>query len=171
MQRIVALATETARLGIGAAFLLDDYERLSEDDRSLLPDPYGLGLTACIAKTARRLHQLGIVGAVDYIFESGDRGQGSTKRALEEVFAISDKKKKFAFNSLSFGSKAEFPGLQLADVLAYETGRFVPLALGWDSSPERKCFQALRERNEHYAMLFDFDELTKQAANQRRRRR
>jgi hypothetical protein len=171
MKRIVALASETARLGMAATLLPDDYDRLPEEDRELLPDPYGLCLIACLAKTARTLHRQGITDEdVEYVFESGDEGQGTTQSVLEELFAKPAKRKEFSFHSLRFASKAEFPGLQLADIFAFEAGRYVPFALGWDSSPERKCFQALRERNEHYAMLMDYEELTKLAAKHRQRR-
>ena len=171
MKHIVALASGTARFGMDATFLLDDYERLPNEDYELLPDPYGLCLTACIGKTARTLHRRGIRDDVEYVFESGDPGQGTTKRDLEELFAIPAKRKEFSFRSLRFAGKAEFPGLQLADFFAFEAGRYVPRALGWNSSPERRCFRALLEGNDHYTMLFDFDELKKLAANQRSRRR
>ncbi len=171
MKRIVALASETARLGMAATLLPDDYDRLPEKDREVLPDPYGLCLMACLAKTARTLHRQGITGEeVEYVFESGDVGQGTTKSVLEELFAKPAKRKEFSFHSLRFASKAEFPGLQLADIFAFEAGRYVPFALGWDSSPERKCFQALRERNEHYGMLMDYEELTKLATKHWQRR-
>jgi hypothetical protein len=171
MKRIVALASETARLGMGATLLLDDFERLTDDDKEVIPDhPYGLCLIACIGKTARTLHRQGISDHVDYVFELGDAGQGSARIAVEELFASPTKRRQFSFNSLSFAPKETFPGLQLADVLAFETGRYMPLALGWATSPERKCFQALRERNEHYTMLFDSEELTKMAAKHRQRR-
>lgn len=145
MERIVALASNAARLGIAATMLLGDYERLSADDRKALPpDPYGLCLTACIGRTARLLHDRGMTGGIDYVFESGDARQGTTKRHLEELFASPANRKKFAFNSLNFAPKAKCPGLQLADILAYETGRIVPRALDWVTSPERKSFRAWR---------------------------
>jgi hypothetical protein len=169
MKRIVALASETGRLGMGATLLPDDYERLPEADRAVLPDPYPLCLMACIGKTARTLHRQGITDDVEYVFEAGDEGQGTTKSVLEELFTKPAKRKEFSFHSLRFAAKTEFPGLQLADIFAFESGRYVPFALGWDSSQERKCFQALRERNQHYAMLLDFDELSKLASNYRRR--
>ena len=54
-----------------------------------------------------------------------------------------------------------FPALQLADILAYETGRFVPFVLGWDTSPVRKGFQAmLDDGNPYVSMLFNFEELS-----------
>ena len=171
MKRIVALASASPRLAMGAALLMDDFERLSDDDKQVIPDhPYGLCLIACIGKTARTLHRQGIADHVDYVFESGDAGQGGARIAVKELFANQTKRRQFAFSSLNFAPKEKFPGLQLADVLAFETGRYVPLALGWATSPERKCFQALRERNEHYTMLFDFEELTKMAAKHRQRR-
>src|SRR5689334_12941789 len=79
MRRIVALASETTRIGMGATLLPDHYERLSQNDRELLPDSYGLCVTACIAKTARTLQRARIAEHVDYVFESGDAGQGTTK--------------------------------------------------------------------------------------------
>jgi hypothetical protein len=167
MRRIVALASETTRMGIGATLLPDHYERLSQNDRELLPDSYGLCVTACIAKTARTLQRARIAEHVDYVFESGDAGQGTTKLLLEQLFAKSTRREQYAFHSLRFEPKAKFPGLQLADIFAFETGRYVPFALGWDASPERKCFQELRNGNKHYAMIFDFEELTKLASSRR----
>lgn len=121
----MALASETIRIGMGATLLPDDYEALSQSDRDILPDPYALCLTSCIAKTARTLHRAGMTEPVDYVFESGDAGQGTTKLILEELFANPIKLKRFAFRSLSFEPKAKFPGLQLADIFAWEAGRYV----------------------------------------------
>ncbi len=170
MERIVALAAEAVRLGMAAALHLDDYDRMSAEDQKLIPEPYGLCLTACIAKTARLLHRSGITTEIDYVFESGDAGQGRTRVALEELFANSAKKKQCALHSLTFEPKARFPGLQLADVLAWETGRYVPLALGWKSSPLRKSFRGLLVSNQHSGVLFDFDNLSQMAARERKRR-
>jgi hypothetical protein len=166
MDRIVTLASNERRLGIATALLLADYDRLSEDERRALPpDVYGLCLTACIGRTAGLLHDRGMIGPIDYIFESGDAGQGTTKRHLEELFAIPANRKKYVYNSLDFAPKAKFPGLQLADILAWETGRFVPRALEWVTSPERQSFRALLEGNEYHSMLFDYDELRRLAAS------
>jgi hypothetical protein len=77
MKRIVALASETARLGMAATLLPDDYDRLPEEDRDLLPDPYGLCLIACLAKTARTLHR-----EVDEKFEGRRPFNGNIARFL-----------------------------------------------------------------------------------------
>jgi len=167
MKRIVTLGSNAVRLGVAATLLPDDYERLSESDRKLIPNPYGLCLSACIAKTARLLQRQGVTDPVAYVFESGDPGQGTTKLALEELLANPAKRKAYAFHSLTYADKAEAMGLQLADVFAFETGRYVPHALGWESSEVRKSFQALQAGNSHYAMLFDFEELSKIAAKRR----
>src|SRR6185503_206899 len=59
MERILSLAVESdhpsgaRRFGIAAALSLDDYERLSAEDRKLIPEPYGICLTACLSKAAR----------------------------------------------------------------------------------------------------------------------
>jgi hypothetical protein len=65
-------------------------------------------------------------------------------------------------------SRASELSLQLVDLFAFEAGRYVPFALRWDTSPERKCFQELRKGNDPTATLLDFDELTKLAAARRR---
>jgi hypothetical protein len=167
MKRIVTLGSNAVRLGVAATLLPDDYERLSESDRKLIPNPYGLCLTACIAKTARLLQRQGVRDSVAYVFEAGDAGQGTTRLALEELLANPARRRKYAFHSLSYAQKAAAVGLQLADVFAYETGRYVPHALGWESSEVRKSFQALQGGNAHYAMLFDYEELSKIAAKRR----
>jgi len=82
MKRIVTLESNAIRLGVAATLLPDDYERLSERDRKLIPDPYGLCLTACIAETARLLQRQGVTDSVAYVFESGDPGQGATKHQI-----------------------------------------------------------------------------------------
>lgn len=97
MERIVALAVESVRLGMAAALRLDDYERLSVEDKKLVPDPYGICLTACLSKTARLLHRSGITTAeIAYVFETGDRGQGRARVALEELFAKPAKRNQYA---------------------------------------------------------------------------
>lgn len=80
MDRILALAVESVRLGMAAALWLDDYERLSAEDKKLIPDPYGICLTASLSKTARLLHGSGITTTeIDYVFEAGDPGQGRVR--------------------------------------------------------------------------------------------
>lgn len=171
MQRIVALVAGSVRLGVAMALLLDDYDRLSAEDKKLIPDTYGLCLTACVAKTARLLHDSGIRTAeIDYVFESGDAGQGRTRVALEELFANPATRKQYALRSLTFEPKASFPGLQLADVLAWETGRYVPRALGWESSPLRKSFRGLLENNQHSGGVIDYAFLSNLVARERERR-
>jgi len=81
---------------MAAAVRLDDYDRLSPEDKKVLPEPYGLCLTACVAKTARLLHQEDIRTEIDYIFEEGDAGQGRTRVALGELFANPATRKKYA---------------------------------------------------------------------------
>jgi hypothetical protein len=104
---------------------------------------------------------------VDYVFESGDDGQGTVKEKLEEIFRDPAARTKYALGSLSFAGKTDFPALQLADVLAYETGRYVPHVLGWDTSPVRKVFQAMLDDGNPYAsMLFNFEELSNIAHHQ-----
>lgn len=171
MDRIVALAVESARVGMAAALSLDDYDRLTAADRKLIPDPYGICLTTCLAKTARLLHDSDIRTAeIDYVFEAGDRGQGRVRNALEEIFANPVTRRQYAFRSLSFAKKGEFPGLELADVLAWETGRYVPLALGESKSfTLREPFRKLLLGNRHHGVLFDYASLSDMAARERKR--
>ena len=161
MKRIVVLASNAFRLRMAATLLRDDYDRLPVEDKGRIPSPYGLCLSACIARTAALFREHGIAEPVDYVFESGDAGQGTVKKTLEEVFRDPAARVKYAFGSLKFAGKTDFPALQLADVLAYETGRYVPFVLGWDTSPVRKCFQAMLDDGNPYAsMLFNFEELS-----------
>jgi len=167
MKRIVTLASDASRLRMAATLLPDDYDRLPIEDKARIPDPYGLCLSACVARTAALFRQHDFKESVDYVFESGDDGQGTVKEKLEEIFRDPVARTKYAFGSLSFAGKTDFPALQLADVLAYETGRFVPHVLGWDTSPVRKCFQAMLDDGNPYAsMLFNFEELSNIARHQ-----
>jgi hypothetical protein len=176
MDRILALAVESDRFGSGrfgmaAALRLDDYERLSAEDKDLIPDLYGICLTACLSKTARLLHNYGLTTAeIDYVFEAGDRGQGRVRVALEELFAKPATRKHYSFRSLTFAGKGDFPGLQLADVLAWETGRYVPLALG-EAAPRtlREPFRKLLVGNRHHGVLFDYASLSDMAERERER--
>ena len=164
MKRIVALGSDGSRLRVAATLLPDDYDRLPDEDRARIPDQYGLCLTACVGRIAAIFRAQGIKEPVDYVFESGDDGQGTVKARLEEIFRSRASRTKYAFGSLNFAGKTDFPALQLADILAYETGRFVPVVLGWDTSPVRQCFQAMLDDGNPYAsMLFDLEELSKLA--------
>jgi hypothetical protein len=167
MKHIVFIASETPKLGVGSALLLDDYARLSPEDSALIPAPYGLCLSTCLSMTARILAKRRVRHSINYVFEKGDTGQGTTKSILEELFAIPGNRRKFAFHALFFARKAEYPGLQLADVFAWETGRFIPKALGWDTEPERRSFLGLRKGNEHSAMLWDYEKLVALAQQRR----
>lgn len=167
IERVTFLIKETVDLGMAAAITLPDYEALTDADRRLIGDAYGICASACIAKVARALRQSGVEEPVEYIFELGDTGQARVASALAKLFADERRRKRFLFRSVSFEGKRDWPGLQIADFMAYETGKHVPRKIGLESRPMRKCLESVLSKVPCYGVLFDANELSKMIAKRK----
>jgi hypothetical protein len=168
IKRVTFLIKETADLGVAAAITLPDYEALTPADQRLIGDAYGICASACIAKVARALRNAEVEEPVNYVFELGDKGQGAVSVALNELFADPRRRAKFLVRSISFEGKEDWPGLQIADFMAYETGKHVPRKIGLESRAMRKSLESVLESVPHYGVLFDANQLSKMIANRKK---
>ena len=161
MKRIVTYIGRTATLGVSAAVSMADYAALTPESKKLIGTPYSICAGACVGRVARRLRDLGINQRVAYVFELGDAGQGAVKNGMANVFSDPRHRERYLVQCYDFKSKrTNALGLQAADVLAFETGRFVPRAIRGDTSQAlRKSFEALLVGVRHSGVLFAAKEL------------
>lgn len=101
------------------------------------------------------LRESNIEEEITYVFELGDRGQGTVRVAFEEIFSHESSRRQYMVHGFAFKPKQKTPGLQAADVSAFETGRYVPRMLASDPPPPRKCFERLLGALPHTGILFD----------------
>ncbi len=72
---------------------------------------------------------LGISEAVQYVFEKGDEYSGELVKEINAMHTRSSRMRELVL-SVELADKRVFPGLQAADILAFETSRYVPIDLG-----------------------------------------
>jgi hypothetical protein len=169
IRRALALITGTAKFGVSTAVLLDDYESFGKTAQQLLGSPYSLCVGGCVAKTARVLHDAGVKEDVAYVFELGDLGQGKVRVAFEELFRQPGFMKRYGILSVNFEDKRRLPGLQTADILAWESGRHVMDSLNAEDVPMRKSLEVLVNAIPHYGRVLRRDDLERMAERRRKK--
>ena len=102
----------------------------------------------CLGVIARWCKERGITEDVAYFFENGDMGLPGFADAVGRIVKASRTfKTQMGIHSVSAASKADFPLLQTADILAWEVGRQIPKRLGVEQTPIRPAFDRLLSVN------------------------
>lgn len=122
--------TTVIGFGVAVGVVRADYESLSDDDRWRLGrSPFALCASLRMGQVTRRLRDLGAAEPVHYLFEKGDEYSGELVQAIGEMHARSLRMRDLVL-AIELADKREFPGLQAADIFAFETSRYVPIDLG-----------------------------------------
>lgn len=154
--RLLYLIEGTAIFGISAAIVRKDYAALSPDERKRLGSLYSLCATKVLSLAARWAKQVGASAPIAYVFERGDEGSGQFDETIHRLLRKSPKlAAELRLGTLSFGDKRDWPGLQAADILAFESCRHLPRVIGLDPQAERDVMFALRSRIKHRSFYLD----------------
>jgi hypothetical protein len=136
--RLVRCICATKGMGVAVALSLRDFEALDDAARQRLDDnPYSVCAILCIGLVTEELKRRGIAERVAYVFERGDLGQGQFREELADYATSERWRAAQRLRSLDFEDKKLMPGLQAADLLAYEATHQVPRQLGIETRPTR----------------------------------
>ncbi|UYO48530.1 DUF3800 domain-containing protein [Rhodopseudomonas palustris] len=102
----------------------EDYYRSYRADgpiskKERLDTRYGLCLRACLHFLPRLHHIAGADDVLNLILESGHRNAGDALRIFNDIKSTGQFEWSKSIGSLSFGTKADFPALQAADMISY----------------------------------------------------
>ena len=129
--------------GIAIGVVRADYDSLNEDDRWRLGRSlFALCASVLMGQVTRRLRDVGISEAVGYVFERGDEYSRELVREINAMHARSPRIRELIL-SIELADKRVFSGLQAADILAFETSRYVPVDLGFDDREPRHVIRNL----------------------------
>jgi hypothetical protein len=158
MQSIVDMLKRHVKFGVSAMILEEDFQALTVEEQGKVGLLYGVGITSCIGSTAKTAQTLGLFDPVAYVFDIGDLGQGKVKVALEELFERKPREyelDRLLVHSISFERKTEALPLQIADFLAFETGRYAPIAVGASTAQVRLSLQEAVAAVLHIGVTWD----------------
>ena len=167
--QLIDLIANHAFVAIGAAMVLDDYNALSNEDKTLLGHPYALCGVKAVADTFRwidaRLEAAAATGEwsvterenaarVEFVFEQGrDQGAGELESQLRREQQNWSRSAGRIVN-VTFGDK-QIAALQAADFAAYETTKQLVRTIGAEERAMRRSLDALTDRVEYVAEYFD----------------
>lgn len=142
----------------------------SEKGNSTTNDIYGLAVRAVCIDTRKVASEFAKEPWVSYVFESGGPHQSAINREMNALVNDAEYNEYCRLHGFGFHDKKSFGALQAADVLVYETFRYMSSEFGDDSRPQRRDELELLGRRERRWGHFDEDELRKwdavaQAAN------
>jgi hypothetical protein len=150
MERITVTASEYPTLGVGAALVCEEYERLISpsiqegwrDPRLFAFHSLLLWLHGMLAHPRSTLH---LPKPLNFLIE---RQRGFVGNAMELFYAIKDKFDKTGlFGEIQQGDDITYPPLQGVDVLAYEATRQLVERFHVPNAEERKPFEVLRRKS------------------------
>lgn len=157
IQDLISAIKVYKALGVSVAVNVADYA-VSGWDR--LYSAYGFCVVECMHYIARWADTKSIAGPIAYVFEDGAEHRGDISRAMGAVRADCDLTREFRLGSWRFGTKQGELPLAAADVLAYETWKYItntrPPAP--PVRPERRSLRRLLDRH-HVGTYYDAKKL------------
>lgn len=126
LAELVGIIKARDLLGVGSGLVIEDYERLSDEDKTWMthgnPEkPYFLCFQHCIVEAAHRADGLPPQEKVAFAFDRQDEFSAEAIRLYNDMKGQADWENKHRLaDAVGFASKVETVALQAADLLAYE---------------------------------------------------
>jgi hypothetical protein len=150
--------------GIGAAVLLRDYDDvIVGSTREDIGDPWHLCFRHVIKEVAERIDRLPKDEWVAFVCDLQEEYSGEAERLYRRINETPDWPNRRQLGSLTFGSRQDEVGLQVADVLAYETFKHLDDRLYTDRGI-RKSLDRLTQGRPFYGEYYDREALLQFAA-------
>lgn len=165
MDRIIHNINKNVMFGVAFAINLSDIDKEREKHQNdplwSGNNPYMFCTSQFFTLTKMALESNHINEQVLWIFESGDQGQKEFIWAMQRICTLSEKFREWAhIFSVMPGTKKQFPGLDAADFLAWETPqhvqRMITNAPHRPSSYIRRIRRTIYDRYLHGSLLLQF---------------
>lgn len=137
----VAAINSIRAIAVGAATSVDDFERLDAEARSNFQDPFFYCFQEVVRGVALRAHFEPEGQKVEMVFSQQDQFSPMARKLWNAMASYIDVKERMG--SLEFQDMRAIPGLQAADLLAYEFRRFYQLRKTKPGNPARWAFKEI----------------------------
>lgn len=155
-QKLIELIKAQTERGIGAIMPARMYEELMPHHPNM-GGAYNYCLWNCLEGVRLWREEKGYAGDVAYFFESGHKSQSEANRIMSQAFCDPEKGRPFGYSAHAFVDKRKFPGVQAADILAWQM--CTDWKHGRDGRPRRKDFASLVEQRDHRVQIIDAERI------------
>lgn len=138
--------------GIGAMVVADVYKQLMPFHPNM-GSAYNYCIWHCLEAVKMWIEEEGQDIDVRYYFEQGHQSDHEASRILSFAFAKPGSGKPFGYASHNFVDKKSMPGVQAADLLAWQM--FTDWRHGMEKRPRRKDFEYLISDKKHRVCIID----------------
>jgi hypothetical protein len=150
--KLIAIIHELTARGIGAMVVARVYEELMPYHPNM-GSAYNYCIWHCLEAVRLWISEEGRPLHVHYHFEGGHASDGEADRLLKICFAKVAARVPFGYSSHKFVEKRTTPGVQAADLLAWQM--YTDWRHGMEKRPRRKDFAALIANRRHRVCVID----------------
>lgn len=126
LDRLLTFLRIRARFGIGAAFYISSYDELvAEGYGDEVGSPYYWCAAICLHAVKRWANKQSCQYPITLVFEKGAKESGEFQKSFKKYRTTQDYKDNYRISSLTFLDKRQSLPLQAADILAYETWKYL----------------------------------------------
>jgi hypothetical protein len=148
IESLVELIHEFTSVGVGAAiemthFVAKTHAFAHSKSPDLVKSPYQWCLRYCMVQAAAWADDAKRAGVINYTADAGCVNAGRIQTHYALACESEDTRRKFRLGSLVFANSNTHPGLQCADLLAYEMYKEADRLLSGAARPQRASFLAL----------------------------
>lgn len=155
-QTLIEMIKSFALRGVGAIMPTGIYDKLMPYHDNL-GGAYNYCLWQCLHGVEKWREENNSGDDMAYFFESGHKSQSQANRIMHFTFSEKHNRTRFGYIAHSFVDKRRFPGVQAADILAWQM--CVDWKHGRDGRPRRKDFAYLIDQKDHRVTLINADSI------------
>ena len=127
IRRIIRPGRKPRGVAIAASVVVNDYKAVRGTPLFSV-NRYSFCVLQGLATVVSWMREHNVTAPVAYVFEDGagdkyERFKDDVNTAVNQIFSDAQLRKEYRFNSLTFGSKKDFPQLQAADYLVWDVRR------------------------------------------------
>jgi hypothetical protein len=142
--------------GVGAYLMKEAFTELMPHHPQLGSD-YNYCIWNCLELVGGWIAEVSYEGDIAYFFEAGHQSQSQTNRLMTDAFSDAETRAQWRYRSHSFVDKLEFPGVQAADIFAWQMA--IDAKHGATGRPRRKDFAYLIEDHNHRGSIVDAERI------------
>lgn len=150
--KLIEIIMDSAARGIGAMLVSRVYDQLMPFHPNI-GSAYNYCIWHCLEATRIWIEELGTDVEIDYRFERGHKSDGEADRIMTLAFSDLSGRKPFGYASHGFVEKRAAPGVQAADLLAWQM--YTDWRHGMEGRPRRKDFAHLISKKKHRVCVID----------------
>lgn len=150
--RLIDLIKSSSARGIGAMVVASVYEQLMPYHPNM-GSAYTYCIWHCLEATRLWIEELGTAVEIDYHFERGHQSDREADRIMSFAFSNPASREPFGYASHTFVDKRMVPGVQAADLLAWQM--YTDWRHGMEGRPRRKDFAHLISDKKHRTCVID----------------